>query len=112
MLGRVISWTTKFLSNAGRLQLIKSVLTDVQSFWAQIFPLPKTGLHKIKTICRRFLWTWEVDTKKKAMVAWEKVCLPKSAGGLNVTDMLIWNKAVLIKHLWNICKKKERLWIL
>lgn len=50
--------------------------------------------------------------KGKAMVAWEKICLPKSAGGLNVTDMITWSKAALLKQLWSIYKKKERLWIL
>lgn len=65
MLGRVTSWTTKFLSYAGRLQLIKSVLTAIQSFWAQISPLPKAVLYKIETICRRFLWTGEADTRRK-----------------------------------------------
>ncbi|OIT39896.1 hypothetical protein A4A49_55824 [Nicotiana attenuata] len=34
MVGRIKNWTVKFLSNAGRLQLIKSVLFAIQSFWS------------------------------------------------------------------------------
>lgn len=37
---RVQSWTHRFLSFAGRLQLIKSVLHATQAFWASVFILP------------------------------------------------------------------------
>ncbi|XP_070015206.1 uncharacterized protein [Nicotiana sylvestris] len=101
----------QFSKASGRLQLIKSVLFVIQSFWSQIFPLPKKIIQGIETICKRFLWTGETENKAKALVAWKQLCWPKSAGGLNITDILIWNRAVLIKHLWNINKKKDRLWI-
>ncbi|XP_070004226.1 uncharacterized protein LOC107821332 [Nicotiana tabacum] len=77
----------------------------------QIFPLPKKILIKIESICKRFLWTGETDGSKKALVAWKQLCWPKTAGGLNITDIIIWNKAAILKHLWNLCKKKDRLWI-
>ncbi|XP_070018870.1 uncharacterized protein [Nicotiana sylvestris] len=111
MLGRIKQWTAKFLSYAGRLQLIKSVLFAIQSFWSQIFPLPKKIIRGIDTICKRFLWTGETKNKAKALVVWKQLCWPKSAGGLNITDILIWNRAALIKHIWNIDKKKDRVWI-
>ena len=41
ILSRVSSWTARFLSFAGRLQLIKSVLYGIQSFWNGLFILPK-----------------------------------------------------------------------
>ncbi|XP_075080594.1 uncharacterized protein LOC142166077 [Nicotiana tabacum] len=111
MLGRIKNWTAKFLSYVGRLQLSKSVLLSIQSFWSQIFPLPKKIRQGIETICKRFLWTGETETKAKALVAWRQLCWPKSAGGLNITYMVIWNRAALIKKLWNLNKKKDRLWI-
>ncbi|KAH0724700.1 hypothetical protein KY284_000565 [Solanum tuberosum] len=39
MMGRITNWTVKFLSYAGRLQLVKSVLRTMQTFWTQIFML-------------------------------------------------------------------------
>lgn len=39
MLGRINTWKVKFLSYARRLQLVRSVLTSIQPFWAQIFLL-------------------------------------------------------------------------
>ncbi|XP_070011177.1 uncharacterized protein LOC142162437 [Nicotiana tabacum] len=83
----------------------------IQSFLSQIFPLPKKILIKIESICKRFMWTGETDGSKKALVAWKQLCWPKTAGGLNITDIIIWNKATILKHLWNLCKKKDRLWI-
>ncbi|XP_019262090.1 PREDICTED: uncharacterized protein LOC109239938 [Nicotiana attenuata] len=41
MMEKITSWTTKFLSYAGRTQLILSVLYVIQTFWAQVFILPK-----------------------------------------------------------------------
>ena len=53
---RATSWTAIFLSFAGRLQLIKSVLSIIQSFWNGFFILPKKIIHLVEQILRRFLW--------------------------------------------------------
>lgn len=37
---RIQSWTHRFLSFAGRLQLVKSVLHSIQVFWVSVFFLP------------------------------------------------------------------------
>ncbi|XP_019248326.1 PREDICTED: uncharacterized protein LOC109227583 [Nicotiana attenuata] len=111
ILAKVQSWTTRFLSYAGRLQMIISVLLSIQSFWTQVFPLPKNILMKIESICKKFLWTGEVEGSKKAVVAWTQLCWPNTAGGLNITDIVTWNKAAILKQMWNLCNKKDRLWI-
>lgn len=38
--GRITSWTSRFLSYAGRLQLIKAVLMSMVNFWSAVFRLP------------------------------------------------------------------------
>ncbi|XP_019241757.1 PREDICTED: uncharacterized protein LOC109221761 [Nicotiana attenuata] len=111
IVGRITSWTAKFLSYAGRIQLIKSVLFSIQTYWAQIFVLPKKIKKLIEAICRSFLWIGEGNVSKKALLAWEKVCLPKSAGGFNVMNISIWNKDAIRKQYWNLCKEKKKLWI-
>ena len=35
--------------------------------------------------------------------------LPASKGGLNLRDMYKWNKAAMLKHLWNLAQKKDNL---
>ncbi|XP_075096425.1 uncharacterized protein LOC142174516 [Nicotiana tabacum] len=65
----------------------------------------------VEAICRSFLWTGSSTVSKKALVSWEKVCLPQVAGGLNVMNLVFWNKAAVAKHLWAVAKKKDCLWI-
>ncbi|PHU22700.1 hypothetical protein BC332_07807 [Capsicum chinense] len=60
---------------------------------------------------RSFLRTGETNISKRALVAWEKVCLPRSVGGLNVQHLVTWNGAAIIKHLWAIAEEKNCLWI-
>ncbi|XP_024638625.1 uncharacterized protein [Medicago truncatula] len=72
-----------------RLQLIKSVLFGVQTYWSQVFVLPQKVLKLIQTACRVFLWTGKFGTSKRALIAWERICLPKTAGGWNGRNVLL-----------------------
>lgn len=111
MLDRITNWTTKFLSYASRAQLIKTVLYAIQMFWSQIFALPKKIIQEVEAMCRRFLWTGNSETSEKALIAWDKLCWPKSNGGLQFLDIYTWNKAAIGKLLWNVCQKKDKLWV-
>lgn len=81
VLQRINSWTAKLLSYAGRLQLIRAVLLNVQTYWSQVFLIPKKVLHIIQMACRCFLWSGSAGVTKRALVAWERLCLPKVNGG-------------------------------
>jgi hypothetical protein len=63
------SWMGKFLSYAGRLELIKSVLHGMVQFWISIFPIPVVVINKITSLCRNFLWTGNMFRSKSALVA-------------------------------------------
>lgn len=52
---RIKSWSSKILSYAGRLQMIKSVLFGIQLYWCQIFVMPKKVMKEVQRICRCFL---------------------------------------------------------
>ncbi|XP_019254595.1 PREDICTED: uncharacterized protein LOC109233241 [Nicotiana attenuata] len=108
---RIKCWTTKFLSYSGRLQVIKSVLFEMQTYWAQVFLIPKKIIHMVTIACRTFLWTGSTEISKRSLVAWEKLCMPGSAGGLGILDFYSWNKAALCKILWAISTKKDILWV-
>lgn len=73
--------------------------------------MPKKVLKVIQSACRTFLWTGKTDISRLALVAWEKVCLPKAAEGLNIVDIEVWNKATVMKMFWNLALKKDVLWI-
>lgn len=99
-------WKGTSLSYAGRVELIRSVLQGVKCFWLSIFPIPAAVRAHIIGACRKFLWG-----TKAAPVAWAELCLPKSEGGLSIRDLKAWNLSLLSKTLWNICAKKDSLWI-
>eukprot|EP00253_Pinus_taeda_P020147 PITA_20147 len=53
---RISHWSFKWLSRAGRLTLVNSVLQAIPVFWAALTWIPRGIIHKIKQICSRFLW--------------------------------------------------------
>nr|GEZ12720.1 hypothetical protein [Tanacetum cinerariifolium] len=85
----------KSLSIAGRLQLIKSVLSSLHVYWASVFMLPSHVLLDIEQIMCGFLWSQDNMSKGKVKVAWDVVCLPKQEGGLVFVGLTI-----LTKLLW------------
>ena len=104
---RVESWTSKRLSYAGRLQLIRSVLFSIQVYWSSIFILPKEVCKVIDQILRSH---GAVGISKAAKVAWDVVCLPIEEGGLGLKRVHDWNKAAITRHLWNIASNSHTIW--
>ncbi|XP_059302055.1 uncharacterized protein LOC132053985 [Lycium ferocissimum] len=51
------------------------------------------------------------EKRKVAMVAWDKVCVPKKNGGLNIKRCNNWNIASVGKLLWQLAGKKDILWV-
>ncbi|XP_059277569.1 uncharacterized protein LOC132031620 [Lycium ferocissimum] len=111
IVSKVSSWTAKKLSYAGRVQLVKSVLFGIQSYWAQMFILPAKVMKTIEAYCRSYIWSGTNEITRKALVSWSRLCLPKTVGGLNITNLKNWNKAVVTKTCWDLAIKKDTLWI-
>ena len=108
---RVHGWAAKHLSYVGRLQLVKSVLFGIQTYWAHIFILPKKILKEVEARFRIFLWTGTGNPSRKALVAWSQVCLPKASGGWNLISLSEWNLAAITRLLWDLACKADNLWV-
>ncbi|KAM3198979.1 hypothetical protein P3L10_034131 [Capsicum annuum] len=108
---RISSWTTKKLSYAGRLQLVQTVIFVIQAYWAQLYILPTSVLQMIDAYCRSYVWSGTNVVTKKDLVAWSNVCSPKDSGGLNLTNLSIWNNAAIATKCWDLANKQDRLWI-
>ncbi|GKB60710.1 RNA-directed DNA polymerase, eukaryota, reverse transcriptase zinc-binding domain protein, partial [Tanacetum coccineum] len=89
---RINCWRNKFLSYAGRIQLIASVLSTMHQYWASVYILPLTVVGK-------------------ARVAWKIVCRPKEQGGLRFKPLHKWNEVLLVSQLWKLIDKRESLWV-
>ncbi|XP_056685422.1 uncharacterized protein [Spinacia oleracea] len=92
ILARAKVWSTKFLSYAGRLFLIKTILFGMQTFWCQIFILPKRIIKEVEAYCRCFLWTGDTAASKKALVAWDKLYLPRNSSSWSVDSFYMKGK--------------------
>ncbi|GFS42551.1 hypothetical protein Acr_00g0080480 [Actinidia rufa] len=109
--GYISAWAGANLSYAGWTELVKSVLQGVECFWLSILPIPTGVRSKIVQLCRNFLWSGNCYSNKKPLVAWKVVTLPKSEGGLGIRNSSAWNKALLLKTMWDIQRKKDSLWV-
>lgn len=69
ILQRIQSWTSKYLSYAGRVQLVVSVLHSIQAYWSTMFVLPKKVLKDIDSVLTSFIWTGADLRKTGAKVA-------------------------------------------
>ncbi|GJW46336.1 putative RNA-directed DNA polymerase [Tanacetum coccineum] len=108
---RVRDWKNKFLSFAGRTQLIRSVLSSMHVYWASVFILPVNLMHELEQVMRGFLWCQGEMKRGKAKVAWDVVCLPMKEGGLGIRRLEMFNVALISSHIWSIITDKESLWV-
>ncbi|KAJ0907507.1 putative RNA-directed DNA polymerase [Helianthus annuus] len=108
---RITDWRNKSLSFAGRLQLIRSVLSSLHVYWASVFILPKRIIKELEDRMKRFLWAQGDDIKGKAKVKWKSVCVPKHEGGLGICRVADMNNALMTAHIWSVFTHRESLWV-
>ncbi|XP_074301196.1 uncharacterized protein LOC141632554 [Silene latifolia] len=99
------------LSYAGRMVLIKAVLSNIHRYWARIFILPKAVIKKIEVVCRNYLWHGSENKDTPALVSWDQICHKKKHGGLGLKDLHAWNVAAIRKYVWWVAMKADHLWV-
>lgn len=52
-----------------------------------------------------------MDTRGKALVAWNKCTIPKEKGGPGIKSIKLQNEALLLKHLDKFYNKKDVPWV-
>ncbi|KAL2252845.1 UNVERIFIED_CONTAM: hypothetical protein Sindi_0079200 [Sesamum indicum] len=98
---RINGWEGISLSYAGRVQIIKSVLSALSLYWASAFILPKKVINEIEKRLRTFLWKGTTSSGY-AKVAWKDVCRPMDEGGLGFKDISTLNRALMSKKLCDV----------
>jgi len=107
---RLGRWKGRNLSMAGRICLIKSLLSSIPLFYMSMFFKPVMVIKKIVSIQRNFFWGWGSEGRKIAWVAWEKVCEPQEKGGLGVVNIKDFNLALMGKWIWQLGSFEGGLW--
>lgn len=108
---RIGSWTARFLSFAGRLQLIGSVILSLTNFWISAFKLPRKCIQEIDSLCAAFLWPGPELSTKKSKVSWKDFCRPEEEGGLGLRSLVEANQVSFLKLVWRILSSKDSVWL-
>ncbi|XP_074290282.1 uncharacterized protein LOC141617013 [Silene latifolia] len=106
---RISSWNGIFLSPAGRLTLISSVLSNLSNYFLSVFKVPVSVAKKINSILAQFWWT---GCKMGHNIHWcskNFLSLPKSVGGLGIRNVKCLNQALLAKLGWRIVSGESSL---
>ncbi|CAL5328668.1 unnamed protein product [Camellia sinensis] len=107
---RLSSWKRKLLSFAGRLTLIKSVLSNLPLYFLSLFKMP-IGVNKaLRKIQAKFLWGGSKDGRSVHLVNWGEVTKNKNQGGLGVRDLGEVNDCMLLKWWWRFGAEDKALW--
>nr|GEX35131.1 hypothetical protein [Tanacetum cinerariifolium] len=98
---RLFNWKNKSLSFAGRLLLIKSVVSSIQVYWASTFILPKAVNAEIEKLMRRFLWSHgdlcKGHAKDSLLVKW-------------VSTYRLIDRSSNFKNFWDVPVLKDCCW--
>ncbi|KAE8711371.1 Ethanolamine-phosphate cytidylyltransferase [Hibiscus syriacus] len=92
---KLSGWKASSLSMAGRLVLIKSVLSSLPIFFLSIFRIPSKVYRKLNSIMANFLWGEGSSKSRIHWVNWKRVCLPVEEGGLGILDLNFANRVLL-----------------
>lgn len=108
---RLNHWKANFLTHAGRLVLIKSVLDSIPIYAMGTIIIPPKVIAKLTAIARNFFWGGKHDKKSLAYVAWKEVTTPKGMGGLGLRSLTEMNRALMLKIVWKLAKGDDTQWV-
>uniref|UniRef100_A0A2N9GLQ5 Reverse transcriptase zinc-binding domain-containing protein n=1 Tax=Fagus sylvatica TaxID=28930 RepID=A0A2N9GLQ5_FAGSY len=106
---RLQGWKEKFLSKAGREVLIKAVAQSIPTYAMNCFRLPKTWFDEISGLIASYWWGQKKDERKMHWLKWDKLCAPKSDGGLGFQNLHLFNTALLAKQSWRLLTNPHSL---
>ncbi|GKD22429.1 RNA-directed DNA polymerase, eukaryota, reverse transcriptase zinc-binding domain protein [Tanacetum coccineum] len=107
---RLSKWKLKTLSIGGRLTLIKSVLSSMPLYHMSIYKVPIGVLNKLESLRRNFFNGVDSNERKFSMCGWKKVLASKNKGGLGVSSLFAFNRALLFKWIWRFISQDSSLW--
>jgi hypothetical protein len=108
---RLIS-TAMFLTQGGKLHMVKSVLSSLPTFFMSTLKVPIVIINQIDCYRRHCLWRGgDLNAKKPPLAAWKMVCKPKRKRGLGVIKLRLQNDALLLKNLDKFFSRDNLPWV-
>jgi hypothetical protein len=95
---RMNDWKTKFLSQAGKEILLKTVIQAIPSYSMRVFLLPLGLSKEINSLMQKFWWGHKDNESKIHWMSWKRLGVSKSKGGMGFRDLRGFNLALLAKQ--------------
>jgi hypothetical protein len=103
---------SSMLTQAGKLQLVNSVLSSLPTYNMCSVAMPIAILESFDRARRHCIWrNSDCNAKSKLLVAWKKCTKPKRRGGLGIINLRSQNTALLLKHLDKFYNKRDIPWV-
>ena len=105
------SWKGRWLTYAGRILLLQSVILAIPIFFMSYLKIPIKVLRYIEQRMRKFLWNGVQEEDKIPLVAWDQLCKPKKYGGVGIRKLQIVNEVLGAKLIWDMYDNPAQLWV-
>ena len=97
-------WSSRSLSFAGRIELIKSVVSSYFIYWTQSYKLPLSVCRNLESLVAKFIWKGNLHG-----CSWSNLCTPKSEEGVGIRRIHDVCTAASLKLVWHCCTSNS-LW--
>lgn len=110
--GRRLLTCSDFLTSAGRLEMVNSVLSSLPTFYLTTLKLYAGIVVQVDKYRQHCLWRKKgLENKNPPLAAWQLVCKPKDQGGLGVINLTVQNDCLLLKHLDKFFNHADQPWV-
>ena len=84
---KIVSWGGHWLTKAGKVTLIKSVLSSIHIYQSSLLLEPKSIMDHISKLIKDFLWSGgKRNQNRMHLVKWEIIKKPVLEGGFQFKD--------------------------
>jgi len=106
---KIDGWKERFLSQAGKEVLLKSVIQAIPTYSMSVFKLPKTLCTNLEKVMNRFMWANTSSSKGLKWMKWSRLGQSKLNGGLGYRDLEVFNLSLLAKQEWRLIQDPNPL---
>jgi len=103
------TWSHRWLSRAGRLVLVKSVLEAIHVYWMSLSWILKGILEDARKLSSKFLWSGKNEAHVIPWVRWEKIATLNALGWWGLKNIFFFSKDLVAKGGWRLINTSS-LW--